>query len=845
MSPQGHFPATNFRASLLAIMLLIASTLRAQITTAPQDNKFVKPFTPLTSHIPYLPVENDQQLFGTGSRFIENIGQYGDTLAGVPNSGRILYAFEGFGMPVLFTTRGMIYLQRRINKLSEKEREEAERSGALNKEVKEGLYYTDRRISVDWVNANVQPDIVAEDVASHYYTFACVKGKAKGYSRIIYKNIYPGIDLMYTIKKDNNPGFEYSFIVKPGADPAVIKMFFHGDIKEMSEDEDGALLVNSDVDGIRHSNPLSFYPNDKAKGSSEVAQNIKVAFNRKGRVLSFKFPEGYDSSREIIIDPFVTATNSLTGTNAGIAKDIDFDYAGNIYVTGGGSTVLNMLAKFNSNGNLLWTFNGTLSTPAWTFGYNYGGWVVEKITGKVYLGQGGTGGFQIIRLTTDGVYDNFITAVDPALQENWKMIWNCDGGTPKILIAGGGSANEHINLAICTPPSTALTQINITGQPAGHQDVADLVLDPRTNDLYTLFAQGFTTPITENNRLYKHQSPYTPAVIKWHRLTGFPVLNERANRPYLADGSGFNDNSINGLAVNSSYIFYADGHNLAAMNKTNGNTVGTPIVYTFNPPLHQGGIVADECNNVYVGSISGTIKVYQFNGSTFNDGAAADISIAGFGTSAVYDLAYDNGKNMLYACGKGFVAAINIANYCETLIYKLEVEVSCNNFTVVGKISPALPAGSNITYELYEGLRLIEKNQTGIFPAVQEGHSYTMKALVNEKCGGTQAVKDFTVNSCIPPGIGTGVFVPTGFTPNGDGLNDILYAVPYGIREFKSFTLYNRWGEIVFKTSDPAKGWDGTINGKSQQSAVFVYTVEAIDVYGEPVKLKGTTTLIR
>ena len=491
------------------------------------------------------------------------------------------------------------------------------------------------------------------------------------------------------------------------------------------------------------------------------------------------------------------------------------------------------------------TFNGSLASPSWTFGYNYGGWVVEKISGKVYMGQGGTGGFQIVRLNAQGEYDNFITAVNPALQENWKMIYNCDGGTPKIFIAGGGSAGEHINIAIFTPPSTALTQINITGQPTGHQDVADFVLDPRTNELYTLFAQGFITPITENNRLYKHQSPYNPGAMKWNRLTGFPVLNERANRPYLADASGFNDNSINELAVNSNYIFYADGHNLMAMNKANGTTVGSPIVYTFNPPLQQGGIVADECNNVYVGSISGTIKVYQFNGTTFNDGAAADITIAGFANSAVYDLAYDNAKNMLYASGKGFVAAINISSYCATLIYKLETTVDCNNFSVTGKLNPGLQPGSDVTYELYEGTRLVGSNQTGQFPSLQEGHSYTMKALVNKACGGTQAVTDFRVASCIAPGIGTGVFVPSAFTPNGDGLNDILYVVPYGIKEFRSFTLYNRWGEIVFKTSDAAKGWDGTLNGKLQNTGVFVYTIEAIDVYDVPVKLKGTTTLIK
>ena len=126
-------------------------------------------------------------------------------------------------------------------------------------------------------------------------------------------------------------------------------------------------FVKSDIDGIRHSKPLSFYPNYKSKGGADdVAKNIKVGFKRNGSELSFSFPEGYDKNSELIIDPFVTATNSLTGVNAGIAKDIDFDYDGNIYVTGGGSTVLNMLAKFSSTGNLLCTFSGTLFSPAWT-----------------------------------------------------------------------------------------------------------------------------------------------------------------------------------------------------------------------------------------------------------------------------------------------------------------------------------------------------------------------------------------------------------------------------------------------------------------------------------------------
>ena len=119
-----------------------------------------------------------------------------------------------------------------------------------------------------------------------------------------------------------------------------------------------------------------------------------------------------------------------------------------------------------------------------------------------------------------------------------------------------------------------------------------------------------------------------------------------------------------------------------------------------------------------------------------------------------------------------------------------------------------------MSFALYDGNTLIETNGTGSFTGLTENVNYTVKASIDEACGGTQSIKDFMIVNCNAPGIGTGVWVPSGFTPNGDGLNDLLKAIPYGIREFKYFALYNRWGEMVFKTTDPAKGWDGNINGK-------------------------------
>ncbi len=89
------------------------------------------------------------------------------------------------------------------------------------------------------------------------------------------------------------------------------------------------------------------------------------------------------------------------------------------------------------------------------------------------------------------------------------------------------------------------------------------------------------------------------------------------------------------------------------------------------------------------------------------------------------------------------------------------------------------------------------------------------------------------------------IFVPTAFTPNGDGLNETVYPIAVGIKKINYFSIYNRWGELVFTTTEDRKGWDGRLGGKLQNSGVFVWMVSAIDYIGAPVFLKGTVALIR
>jgi gliding motility-associated-like protein len=89
------------------------------------------------------------------------------------------------------------------------------------------------------------------------------------------------------------------------------------------------------------------------------------------------------------------------------------------------------------------------------------------------------------------------------------------------------------------------------------------------------------------------------------------------------------------------------------------------------------------------------------------------------------------------------------------------------------------------------------------------------------------------------------VFVPTAFTPNGDGRNDQLRPIPVGIQHIEYFHVYNRWGQLVFSTKTAGQGWDGTIGGKIQTTGVFTWAVKAVDIDGKPYFQRGTVTLIR
>lgn len=92
---------------------------------------------------------------------------------------------------------------------------------------------------------------------------------------------------------------------------------------------------------------------------------------------------------------------------------------------------------------------------------------------------------------------------------------------------------------------------------------------------------------------------------------------------------------------------------------------------------------------------------------------------------------------------------------------------------------------------------------------------------------------------------GPAIYVPTAFTPNGDGKNDLFTPRPVGVKSYNYFRVYNRWGQLIFSTRDLHKGWDGTLQGLPQPAGTYVWMIEGLTTEDKSISQKGTVTLIR
>lgn len=89
------------------------------------------------------------------------------------------------------------------------------------------------------------------------------------------------------------------------------------------------------------------------------------------------------------------------------------------------------------------------------------------------------------------------------------------------------------------------------------------------------------------------------------------------------------------------------------------------------------------------------------------------------------------------------------------------------------------------------------------------------------------------------------IMIPTAFSPNGDGINDIFKLVNVKNEKLIDFRVFNRWGTIVYNSKDIFQGWDGNYKGQAQATGIYGYAIRIMYADGVEEIYKGTVTLVR
>ncbi|WP_317897424.1 DUF7948 domain-containing protein [Aurantibacillus circumpalustris] len=630
----------KIKSYFLVIFFLFNQTFQFQSQTSK---------TNILSKNDHLKFVQSKDLFGTRG-FVENKGQFKDI-----NGQAVLFALEYGSEKIYFTSQGLIYKLAKEFPITEEQLERVERGKKMNLKEPEVHF-----VYMNWLNANTSINIEKSERQSHYITYGAASLNAYPYKKITYKNVYNNIDIEYVIPEDKNIGIKYNLILHPDAKIEDIQIAYTGAVRKIKSEKNGDILIKTPLEDITEHAPRSFYLD---------GESLESSFNLNFNKIGFKISTNYNHNKTLVIDPWVTTITTIPANNS--AYDVDYDDFGNLYVYGGASSC--KIAKFNTAGTLLWTFSGTVGS--WTSS-GISNFVVMKSTGKCYAGQGFiTGGATIIRLNTFGNYDNYTSSQLSSWNEVWDMAYHCSTGN---VYGMGGSTASNQSAGILNPTSGNISPIAFftVGVSTGvGYDVVSHAIDD-AGEFFWIYASGFTPNI--NNNIAHINSAFTSSV--WIAPSGFSTFNEYTNKSTYLPATT-NSNGFNCLAVNANYLFYYDGYNIAAYNKTTGAMISS----TTNIGLtakRQGGIAVDDCNNLYIGG-NGNINCYNFNGSTF--AALPNISL-GISTidQFVYDIKLNKLNKILYVSGSGFAG-----------VYSPIHSLSCCTSSLVCAFSPpALTANS-------------------------------------------------------------------------------------------------------------------------------------------------------
>ncbi|HEX4958013.1 MAG TPA: LamG-like jellyroll fold domain-containing protein [Lacibacter sp.] len=298
--------------------------------------------------------------------------------------------------------------------------------------------------------------------------------------------------------------------------------------------------------------------------------------------------------------------------------------------------------------------------------------------------------------------------------------------------------------------------------------------------------------------------------------------------------------SLNGGSYQSSNIYTSltPGNYTITVRNTNTGCVSMMATAVINPvPLPPaapviGNIIHPTCSlpsgSIEVSSPSGTDFRYSINGANFQTSP----NFTNIAPGNHYAVVLNHVTGCVSSQAPFIINSIPPQPPVPDVI--ITQQPSCTNST--GSILINSPVSNNYEYSInginFQSSPIFNNLDTGVFLV-------TVRDRLNG-CLSIPASIRITADATIKGGY----YLPNAFTPNNDGLNDCFGIKNWGlITEFK-LTVYNRWGEEVFSTTNPSKCWDGTYKGLQQNPGNYVYYIKAVSLCGT-VERKGNLALIR
>lgn len=170
-------------------------------------------------------------------------------------------------------------------------------------------------------------------------------------------------------------------------------------------------------------------------------------------------------------------------------------------------------------------------------------------------------------------------------------------------------------------------------------------------------------------------------------------------------------------------------------------------------------------------------------------------------------------------------------------VYKTEAFAGNDTIVATGQTIQLNGAGG-ILYHWTPSTGLSADNISNPTATLQRDAEYVLTAYAPIGCATTDTIR-FKVYD------GPALYVPSAFSPNSDGKNDEFKFIAVGMKSVDLFQVYNRYGQLIYSSTNAMKGWNGKAFGVTQPSGTYVWMIKGIDLAGLPHFKKGTVTLVR